>query len=174
MLSHCKGLHQVATIPTSTPNMQQTAGSPQLIPASSSKRWLRKSQELKQKLLVGAENGRPTKPWHGKQNGIAQNLCRGRSVWGGKWSLQKVSGMGGKEERTVLLLQGQDFWGMEGGGRSHTPSFTLGVYQTCKDSGVLLEVHIVDPAKSRQALEPTAEHKPELQCWLHCYCVLLP
>lgn len=105
--------------------MQQTAGSPQLIPASSLKRWLRKSQELKQKLLVGAENGRPTKPWHGKQNGIAQNLCRGRSVWGGKWGLQKVSGMGGKEERTILLLQGQDFWGMEGGGRSHTPSFTL-------------------------------------------------
>lgn len=32
----------------------------------------------------------------------------------------KKSGMGGKKEERGLLLQGQGFWGMEEGGRSHT------------------------------------------------------
>lgn len=41
---------------------------------------------------------------------------------------------------------------------------TCGVYQTCKDSRVLLGVHTIKATKSRQALEPTAEYKPELQC----------
>lgn len=126
---------------------------------------------------MGAENGRPRKPWDGEQYGIAQNLCRGRSVSGGKWGLQKIFGTGGKKEDRILLLQGQDFWGMEEGEEvicevSHKSPW--GVYQTCKDSRVLLGVHITEATESRLGLEPTAEHKPKLQCCLHSYLTLLP
>lgn len=103
--------------------------------------WFRKSQELKQKLLAGAENGRPTKPWHGEQYGIAQNLCRERKkCLRGKRCLQKIFGMGGKKEDRVWLLQDQDLWGMQEGGRSHTQSFTQEYTRSLsnKDSGVLL------------------------------------
>lgn len=85
--------------------------------------------------------------------------------------------MGGKEEDRVLLLQGQDFWEwrkVEEVIHEVSNKSTWGVYQTCKDSGVLLGVHIIEATKSRQALEPTAEHKPELQCWLHSYHIRLP
>lgn len=86
----------------------------------------------------------------------------------------KKSGMGGKEEDRILLLQGQDFWGMEEGGRSRTQSFTQEHTSNMQGLWSSVRVHIIEVAKSRQALEPTAEHEPQLQCWLHSYRIPLP
>lgn len=125
MLSHCKGLHHVVTIPTTTPNTQQQL-SPQRIPISSLKWWFTKSQELKAK----------TKATGGSREWKADKTLAWRAVWSstkplqrrkclrGKMRPSKIFGTGGKKEDRVLLLQGQDFWGMEEGGRSHTQSFT--------------------------------------------------
>lgn len=50
----------------------------------------------------------------------------------------KKSGMGGKEEDRILLLQGQDFWGMEKAEEVVHKVSHKSTHQTCKDSGVLL------------------------------------
>lgn len=107
-----------------------------------------------------------TKPWHRKQCGIVQNLCRGIDVRVGKGGVQKKS-LAWEGTRRTENRYCRD---RTSGERRKTGEVTQevsekntqGAYKTCKDSQVLLGAQLIEATKSRQPLVPTSDHKPKL------------